>query len=582
LGVHHHRYSFLSDKTLTSTDYSGGSEVRTVSNGSAWGQTPQWMANATTLTNNQQYSQPSSAYSYSNQNITVDVGLSSSTPASSTADVLSRNTQNMGHYRCNVQGCNHTRIFTKETALMRHQEIKHADLFPPQITYACEAAECAANRYGTLERLNIHIRCKHPEALESPAQLPTLSVSDRGTQPDRRAQVNEFLAGEYIPGMEDNPIAIPDQRTLGEIYPLTIGNLRPGKSSGGAHRQRVYREPCMRRSTSPMPNQLSARTVDEPAHKLQGQFSITSSNHGMGFTTTASNAPFRRPQHAREGLSNFNGQLQSHTHHTNSPTSSLPHHFANSMQISNQSHPFQICSDIEKEVQTPAIQPDHLGIFATTNTAPLDASATLVEDWRPEDHSMMAFNTHTLNPYGNLGDTQPEISFQAGYIGSDMGVPAWSGHDRSTSIARTSGFNSDYAPPGFQSGTQDTHCLTNNATSPSFLVLPGDATRPMITLSGADFAFTPNTFSSDQILSQPNSLPNLVHGNFSSSGASESVVSPVEAPNTFNDNFREDWDACSNFFNDFSNIEIVGRPSFIAAKDSSANMMLLQNTSDEA
>jgi len=91
----------------------------------------------------------------------------------------------------------------------------------------------------------------------------------------------------------------------------------------------------------------------------------------------------------------------------------------------------------------------------------------------------------------------------------------------------------------------------DDGSSQSYHIPPGTANNPMFkpndrimlhTGQDADLTFAPNTYSSNPILSQSNSLPRLVYSTFSSSRASENLVSPVDAPNRFSDKPGEDWD----------------------------------------
>jgi hypothetical protein len=549
---------------------------------------------ATALANKQQQSQPSTAYPYSNANFSIDVGASPSTPASSHADLLSPFTQDMGYCRCNTYGCDRPHRITQEIHLRHHQEIKHVDLRHPIVTYPCPVA-CGVKPFRKPAYRHNHIKCNHPELLPSPTQLLPSNVSECDTQPDKLAHVREFLAEEYLLGIEDNPIAIPDQRAPGEIDPLTVLNWRQQRSSRRAHQQRVYGEPRIRRSNSPMQSQLSAKTANNHTDELLGQFRSTSSNHGNGFTATNSNASFQwsalRGQQTMEVMSNVSGQhrmLRSHSQHTNSPTPSLVGQFADNMQISDQLRLFPSSSDIGEDVPGLPMQQDHLGMYMTTNTVPIPTSVALHRNWDLQNQSTNSFNPQSFNAYENLGCTPTEVSFQPENNGSDMSVP-WSRQGPETSMAQADGFSSGLAHPGFQSDTQDTHYLVNHGSSLRFPIPPSAAKHPMITLNDgtmlhtgedADLIFAPNTFNSDPIPSQRSSIPYLYYSTLSSSGASDSIVSPVDAPNPFSDKFGEDLDGSSSFFNGFNNMEVVRRPSFLGLKNLRLTLCYLQSTND--
>ncbi len=589
LKVCYYLCSFCSGNSLTITDNPKGSVVKSVTDIPEWGKNSQWVINATTLSNNQQYSGPSTtAYSYSNPNFSTEAGQASSTPASSNADLLSRNTEGGGHFRCNVQGCDDRRVFTEEIHLRRHQEIKHADLFQPKITYACGAIECRTRRYATIERLQSHINCTHPETLESPAQLPASEISWRDTQPDRRAQVNNFIAGQYLAGMEENPSTIPRQKARGEARPLAIDNRIQGKGSRRSQQQMVHRKTSMRGSVSTMQRQLSARSADDSAGKPLGPLNTASSNHRIGSTVINSNAFFQNPAlQARltvDQMDDFNvqhGVLQSYPHRTNSPTPSLIDRFGHNMQISNQSNLPQTCSEIGEETMDPAVLRERHGMYVT-NTAPLPTSAAFVVNLDPEKQPMMPFNPRSINPYVNLEHTETGVIFQPGYNGTGMEVPAWSGQGSSSPAGQINFLNGTYAPLGFQFNNQNNHYPVNDSSSPNFPVTPSTTKQPMLMLNdgtmlntshGANFNYAPNTRKIDPVLSQQESLPRLEYSTMSSSGASESIISPVDDPNPYSNNFGDDLDLASCFFNEFNNVDMVGHPRCPTARHSSTDVM---------
>lgn len=561
----HHCYSSSSDKLLTITDISGRNVFKNVSNTPEWVQDSQLMISTVALTINQQPSQPSTANPYSNTNFSIDAGPSS-TPASSHADILSPYAQDMGYCECSVYDCDRPHRFTQEMHPSRYLEIEYGDRYPPTGTYSCPVG-CGVKPFRKPENLHTHVKCSHPEILPRPTQLPPSKVSERDVQPDRRAQLNDFLAEAYLPGMEDNPIAIADQRASGEINPLTVDDLRRRKSSGRAHLQMVYPQPSTRRSNSPMQRQLSTRTADDHAVEIQGQFGITSSDRRLRTAASNSNVSFQRPalwgQHTMEGISNFDvqhGRAPSQTQHINSPTASLSGHFTHTIQISDQSHVFQSSSDFGEELARSAIQQDHPGMSVTMHAVPLCTSTAFYRSLDTHNQSTNPLNLQTLNPYDNIGVTQQEAaSFQSNYDYSNMRVPICSGQGASTSTAQKEGFSNGYAPPGFQTDTQDTHYLMNDGYA---------ANGPIITLNDedmlhagqdADFTFALSTLDSDPILPQQNNLPYLDYSTLSSSGASESLVSLVDAPNAFTDKYGEDWDNASLTCG-FNNMGMVRRP----------------------
>ena len=449
--------------------------------------------------------------------------------------------------------------------MSHHQEIEHADLEPQTRTYPCPV-DCGVKPFITLEYLHSHVKCNHLEILSSPTQLPPSNVSDRDAQPDRRAQLDDFLAEAYLPGMENNLNAIADQRASREVDSFTVDDLHLQKSSRRAHNPRVHHEPRMRRPNSLMQRQLPARTADDHAVEIQRHFRNTRSDRGLHITATNSNASFQRQalrgQHTMEGINNFDVQHErspSRPQYINSPTPSLSGQFTSRMQISDQSHVFQGSSDFGEELAHSGIQQDHQGMSVAMRTAPLRTSTAFQRSWDPQNQATNPLNQQNLDSYDNIGFTQTDASFQPNYDYSNMPVPT----------AQTGGFSNGYVPPGFQTDTQNTTYLMNDGTW-----LEG----PVITLNNGsvidadqddDLTFALNTLHSDQILSQQNNPPNLDYSNLSSSGASESLLSPVDAPNLFNDNKHGDeWESASLMYG-INNMGIGSSPPGLAVVDAS-------------
>jgi len=560
-------------------DNSERSTIKGVSNTSGWSQDSPWMMSTIALTNNHQLSQPSTADPYSNTNISIDMGPSS-TPASSHTDLRSTYTQDISYCPCNLYGCVRTHRFTQEMHMKRHQEID-ADLQPQTGAYPCPA-RCGVKPFRKSEYLHNHVKCNHLEILSTLTQLPPSNVSEHDAQLDRRAQLDNFLAEAYFPGMEHNLITIADQGASGGIDSLTIDDFRQQKSARRAENPRIHHVARMRRPNSLMQRQLSERTTDDHAIEIQGQFGITRSNCAPGITPANPNASFQLPalqgQDIMEGINNFDVQHEvspSQVQHINSPAPSLSGHFARTMQISDQSPVFQSSSDFGEDLAHSAIQQDHQAVTVTMSTIPLRTSTALHRSLDPQNQPMNLVNTQTPDPYDTIGLTQTDASFQRNYGYSKMRMPMYSGQGASTFITQTKGFSNGYAPPEFRTEAQDSRYLMDDATWLSFHIPPDTAKGPIITLNNGsmpqadqdgDLTFDLNTFNSDPILLQQNDIPNLDYSNMSSSGASESLLSPVDASNLFADRCKGELDSAS-LMNGFNNMGIVCRPPCLAAVD---------------
>jgi hypothetical protein len=561
-------------------DNSGRSTIKGVSNTSEWGQDSPWMMSTIALTNSRQPSQPSTADPYSNPNLSIDMGPSS-TPASSHTDLRSTYTQDIGYCQGNLYGCDRTHRFTQDMHTKRHKEIEYADPQPQTGTYPCPVG-CGVKPFRKSEYLHNHVKCNHLEIMSSLTQLPPSNVSERDAQPDRLAQLNDFLAEAYLPGMEHNLIAIADQGASEEIDSLTIDDFRQQKSSRRAENPRNHHMARIRRPNSLMQRQLSERTADDHAVEIQGQFGITRSDCGPGIRATNSNASFQRLalqcQDIMEGINNFDLQHErspSQAQHINSPAPSLSGHFTRTMQISDQTHIFQSSSDFGEDLAHSAIQQDHQGITVTMDTVPLRTSTALHRSLDPRNQPTNLVTTQTPDPYDSIGLTQTDSNFQPNYGYSKPRVPLYSGQGALTPTAQTKGFSNSYAPPGFHTETQDSGYLMDDTTWLSFTIPPNAAKGPIITLNDGsmlqadqddDLTFDLNTFNSDPTLPQQNNIPNLDYSNMSSSGASESLLSPVDASNLFTDRHREEWDSASLRYG-FNNMGIVRRPPCLAAID---------------
>lgn len=494
-------------------------------------------------------SQPSTTYTPSNTNLSIDLGPPPSTPPSSHTDLLSPYTQDIVYCRCDEYGCARQHKVTQDVHLRHNQELEHADVQSPILSYHCPA-NCGAKAFRNLGYLQNHITSNHLEILPSPTQLPQSNVSERGVQPDRSAHLQESLDCQYVPGMGDNSIAITDQVISEEIDSLAGRNWRRAYSPKEAPYRRVLRDHSMRRPHSPLQEQPSMITTGDSAHKPSRQFSIGSSNHGIGSTATNSNASFRgsafRSQHIMEGMNDFSIQHrmpQGYPQRTSSPTPSFINQFRQT-QISEQSH-LEVYSEIGEELTDPPIPRDRHAMFVTSNTGLLTPSAAFT----PEGKSMMAFNEQTFNGYINLEHARLGNNFQSGHNGPGLGVPAWPGLGSSMPTTQTGVFNGGYGPPGFQTDVPVTQYPPSDGSLLDFSVPPSNTEQPMLMLNDEPMQ-NPDLFDLDdltleQVMSHSNTLPCLEHGTstMSSSRASDSVLglADAQAQNPFAEKY-EDWD----------------------------------------
>lgn len=178
-------------------------------------------------------------------------------------------------YHCNVVGCDLHHGFASDLDLRRHQESRHADLFPSSITFTCPVNGCRNQHWPFVrqDKLQEHMRFNHPDFFQKNQGSYGAASDDSDPLRPGKQQLERFLAGEYLPGLDNDLVAFPArQRLPGENTPFLQSSGRETTSSRG--RGRVQKPQRARRPST------SARNAGSPNADAQ-TFASSPSNSNM-------------------------------------------------------------------------------------------------------------------------------------------------------------------------------------------------------------------------------------------------------------------------------------------------------------
>lgn len=328
---------------------------------------------------------------------------------------------------------------------------------------------------------------------------------------------------------------------------------------------RVHREP-VRWSSSQMQRHLSTRTVDGTPQRSPSLFNINGSNHEFASTATDLSSSFQRPAHRPDPIMDDINSLtlqaampQSQPQLQSSPNPSLVDRFEHNLNISPRSYSYPTSNGVPEEVLPCEIAQNQSEQFLTTHI--LNTRPAFERNWDTESQSLNIFDSQPLNFYENVASTPTDFNPQSASAYSDMPMQTWSEQASSTFIAQTGGFENVCGPSGFQSDVQfqQPQYPMNNDLLLDFPVPPGHTKPPSIIVTpeddqimlnanhNPDFVLTAEIYNTNPISSQRNAYqPSLDLSTLSSSGASEGLISPVDAPGLTNDKYTDDnWDTHS-------------------------------------
>jgi hypothetical protein len=171
-----------------------------------------------------------------------------------------------------------------------------------------------------------------------------------------------------------------------------------------------------------------------------------------------------------------------------------------------------------------------------------------------------------------------------GYHGSSKSVTSWPEQAPPTAATEMNDYNTAYTGLNFQSNNSLFNGFMKDESLLTIPLVAGGDSQPSIMLNSAPFPLAGqdaglecHLFNSikNQNYPQQNSIPHLAYSTMSSSGTSESLLSPVDAPNSYN---RRQWidglDYSSDYPGDFNPNNTVSRSLFGAHFMPSANFTL--------
>jgi len=234
-------------------------------------------------------------------------------------------------------------------------------------------------------------------------------------------------------------------------------------------------------------------------------------------------------------------------------------------------------------------------MFITTHA--LTTPVAFGRNWNQDTQLFNTFNTDALNLYNNVGSapTNPSLPPCPGY--SQVPLQTWSEQGPSTSMALTDDFNNGYSNPNFQLNAQfqqpqfhmnndpslDFALQTRPTKAPSIIITILEDSQSMLNANQeAGFVLASGDFNMDPITSHGNTYQHsLDWSTLSSSGASESLTSPAEAPNLVGEKLGEGWDNQSLWLG-LDNMQMVSLCNLIRLlRTSWLTRRYLQNTIDD-